>query len=230
MEISNIENYIFDLDGTIIDSSKEVLLCFEKAFEKANYPIDKSRLTQNVIGPPLKEILKLIAPDLNDEGTIDKIILNFRELYDYDKNDISELYQGMFEFLLSLKKQGKKLFIATFKPNKPTLRIVKQFNLNMFDDIYTIDKFGKHVTKAQMIEDIIDKYNLKKENTVMIGDAASDIMAAKLVGIKCIGVLWGYEKNKKSLKENADKFVDKVEQLKNLKKEDFCEKSIYNRC
>ena len=55
-----MNNYIFDLDGTIINSSKEVLLCFEKAFERANYVIDKSRLTPNVIGPPLKEIIKLI--------------------------------------------------------------------------------------------------------------------------------------------------------------------------
>ncbi len=209
-----LNNYIFDLDGTIINSSKEVLLCFEKAFEKANYTIDKSRLTPNVIGPPLKEILKLIAPDLKDESTIDKIVLNFRELYDYDENDISELYQGIFELLLESKKQGKKLFIATFKPDKPTMRIVKQFHLDMFDDVYTIDKFGKHITKAQMIEDIINKYNLKKEETVMIGDAASDVIAAREAGVKGIGVLWGYGEDKTNLINNANEIVKNTEELK----------------
>ena len=67
------DNYIFDLDGTIINSQKDVFLCFAKAFEKANYKIDKSRLNPDVIGPPLKEIVKLIAPELNDEILIDKI-------------------------------------------------------------------------------------------------------------------------------------------------------------
>ena len=207
-------NYIFDLDGTIINSSKEVLLCFEKAFKKSGYKINQSRLTPNVIGPPLKDILKLIAPDLEDEKLIDDIIENFRQLYDYDENDISELYEGIMEFLDESSKSGKKLFIATFKPDKPTQRIIKQFKLDMFKDIYTIDKFGKHITKTEMIEDIITKYNLKKSETVMIGDAASDVIAAKQAGVKGIGVLWGYGENKTPLIENSDIIVKNIEELR----------------
>lgn len=209
-----MRNFIFDLDGTIINSSKEVLLCFEKAFEKSGYKIDKSRLTPNVIGPPLKEILKLIAPDLQDEDMISEIIKNFRQLYDYEENDISEYYQGIQEFLNDAKKENKKLFIATFKPDKPTRRIVEQFKMDMFDDIYTIDKFGKHITKSEMILDILAKYNLKKEETVMIGDAASDVIAAKEAGVTGIGVLWGYGDNKTALRENADIIVENTEELR----------------
>lgn len=206
-------NYIFDLDGTIINSSNEVLLCFEKAFAKANYKIDKSRLTPNVIGPPLKEIIKLIAPEI-PENDMQQVMANFREIYDYDENDISEYYSGIEEFLRQAKKDGKRLFIATFKPEKPTRRIEKQFKMDMFEDIYTIDKFGKHITKAEMIEDILNKYNLKKEETVMIGDAPSDVIAAKQAGIKGIGVLWGYGENKTPLIANADIIVKNTEELK----------------
>ena len=187
-------NYIFDLDGTIINSSNEVLLCFEKAFAKANYKIDKSRLTPNVIGPPLKEIIKLIAPEI-PENDMQQVMANFREIYDYDENDISEYYSGIEEFLRQAKKDGKRLFIATFKPEKPTRRIEKQFKMDMF-------------------EDILNKYNLKKEETVMIGDASSDVIAAKQAGIKGIGVLWGYGENKTPLIENADIIVKNTEELK----------------
>ena len=93
-----LNNFIFDLDGTIINSSKEVMICFEKAFAKADYPIDKSRLTHNIIGPPLPEIVKLIAPEI-DKNNLDKIVKNFHQIYDYDENDISEIYAGMYEFL-----------------------------------------------------------------------------------------------------------------------------------
>ena len=86
--------------------------------------------------------------------------------------------------------------------------------MDMFEDIYTIDKFGKHITKAEMIEDILNKYNLKKEETVMIGDAPSDVIAAKQAGIKGIGVLWGYGENKTPLIENADIIVKNTEELK----------------
>ncbi len=207
-----INNYILDLDGTIINSSNEVLLCFEKAFAKANYPIDKSRLTPNVIGPPLKEIIKLIAPEIN-ENDIEIVMENFRLIYDYDEHDISEYYSGVLEFLNKAKNSGKKLFIATYKPEKPTRRIEKQFKMDMFEEIYTIDKFGEHITKTQMINDILNKYNLKKEETVMIGDASSDVISAKQAGVTGIGVLWGYGDDKTNLIKNSDYVVKNTQEL-----------------
>ncbi len=210
------KNVIFDLDGTLINSSKEVLICFEKAFKKANYKIDKSRLTPNVIGPPLKEIIKLIAPDLTDENVLQNIVEIFRGIYDNDENDISEFYPGIMELLNCLQASCVKLFIATYKPDKPTVRIVKQFNLNMFEDIYTIDKFGVNISKVDMINDILKKYNLKKDHTVMIGDAPTDVMAAKETGITGIGALWGYGNDKSKLKEFSDYVVNDVFELKSL--------------
>lgn len=209
-------NYIFDLDGTIINSSKEVLLCFEKAFEKANYKIDKSRLTPNVIGPPLNEIIKLIAPDIQ-ETDVNIVVEYFRELYDFEENDISEFYQGIPEVLTILKNRNKKLFIATYKPEKPTMRIIKQFKLDKFDDIYTIDKFGKHITKTEMINDIIEKYSLNKSETMMIGDAPSDVICAKEAGVLAIGALWGYGENKEPLIQNADIVINSANEILNLK-------------
>lgn len=209
-----LNNFIFDLDGTIINSSKEVMICFEKAFAQANYPIDKSRLTHNIIGPPLPEIVKLIAPEI-DKNNLDKVVKNFHQIYDYEENDISEIYTGMYELLRSLKQSGKKVFMATYKPDFPTQRIVKQFKLNMFDEVYTIDKFGENISKTQMINMIIDKYNLKKEETVMVGDAPSDVICAKEAGVLAIGALWGYGENKKPLIENSDITIKNVEELSN---------------
>ena len=209
-------NYIFDLDGTIINSSKEVLLCFEKAFKKADYIIDKSRLTPNVIGPPLNEIIKLIAPEITEKD-INRVVEYFRELYDFEENDISEFYPGIPEVLEQLKNANKKLFIATYKPEKPTMRIIKQFKLDKFDDIYTIDKFGEYITKTEMINDIIKKYNLNKSETVMIGDAPSDVIGAKEAGVLAIGALWGYGENKEPLIQNADIVIDSANEILNLK-------------
>ncbi len=59
---NSFDNYIFDLDGTLVNSSEEVLLCFKKAFIAASYSIDESRLTSDVIGPPLRQIIATLAP------------------------------------------------------------------------------------------------------------------------------------------------------------------------
>ena len=206
-------NYIFDLDGTIINSSNEVLNCLERAFESADYPIDRSRLTSDLIGPPLRIIIQNVAPQLKDETVIDIITRNFREIYDNDKNDISVLYDGIYDKLLDLKKRNKRLFLATLKPHKPTQRVICDFKLNMFEDIYTIDKFSKQMTKTEMILDIIGKYNLNKTETVMIGDAASDVISAKEAGIEGIGALWGYGKDKTDLIKNSEFVISKAEEI-----------------
>lgn len=213
--MNNIKNFIFDLDGTLVNSSDEVLNCIKKSFEQSGYNIDYKRLVPEVIGPPLKNIIQEIAPDLTDETKINEIMLNFRQIYDYDDNDISVIYEGIYEFLCEIKISGRKLFIATFKPEIPTMRIVKKFGFDkLFDDIYTIDKFGGKITKEEMISDIISKYNLDKSQTVMIGDASTDMLAAKSAGIHGIGVLWGYGNNRTSLEENSDDTVKDIKELR----------------
>lgn len=212
------DNYIFDFDGTIINSQKDVFLCFEKAFNEVNYKIDKSRLNPDVIGPPLKEIIKLIAPELKDENLIDEICSIFRNIYDNDPNDNTFIYDGVYEFLKHLKEQNKRIFMATFKPMVPTLMLSKKLNIEkFFDEIYGIDKFGKHITKHEMIEDIIIKYSLNKLKTVMIGDAPTDMTAAHKAGIKGIGVLWGYGSNKQPLIENSDIIINNIREMESIK-------------
>lgn len=216
--LNNISNFIFDLDGTIINSSDEVLRCFEKAFKSADYPINVKNLNSDIIGPPLKEIIKLIAPELTNESIIENVMSNFRKIYDYDEDDISYIYPGIYDLLKRLSSSGNKLFIATFKPNIPTMRIVKRFKLDMFEDVYTIDKSGKSVSKTEMITDILLRYNLNKNETVMIGDALSDINAAKQAGVYSVAVLWGYGNDKTALKSNADICInlDDLDKIKNL--------------
>lgn len=208
--LNNFENYIFDMDGTLINSSEEVLLCLQKAFEKAGVEYETDKMSSDIIGPPLKQIIQNLAPNINDDDMAE-VMKNFRQIYDYDEKDISVLYEGIEELVKGLKQDGKKLFIATFKPTIPTMRLVAKFFPNTFDDVYTIDKFGKQITKEEMIEDIVSRYGLEKSKTVMIGDAASDVIAAKNAGVTSIGVLWGYGSDKTKLLENADYVINEIQ-------------------
>ena len=212
------ENYIFDFDGTIINSQEDVFLCFKKAFKEANYEIDYSRLNPDVIGPPLKEIIQLIAPELKDEEKIEEICNIFRNIYDNDPNDNTYIYDGVFDFLKTLKYLKKRIYMATFKPMAPTLMLVKKLGIeDLFNEIYTIDKFGEHITKEDMIRDIISKYNLNTNKTVMVGDAKTDMTSAKNIGIKAVGVLWGYGSDKSHLIESADFTINNIKELDTIK-------------
>ena len=210
-QFDNFDSFIFDFDGTLADTASEVLSCIEKAFNKCNISFEKERLNPSVMGPSLAEIAVIVKPDLTDEKIVNNIVAEYRKIYDYDEADITKLYDGIRDCLINLKQNNKKIFIATNKPKIPTLRLLKQLNIDFFDDVYTVDKYdNKKLTKQQMIEEIVVKYNLLKEKTVMIGDCLSDIESAKKAGVVSLAALWGYEKNKEVLKEKAELYLEKI--------------------
>ncbi|MDR2644411.1 MAG: HAD family hydrolase [Endomicrobium sp.] len=213
-----MNNYIFDLDGTLIDSSAEIIRCLKKAFEVANYFIDDNVFSSNIVGPPIRQIILNVASDLKDEKVINEIIKNYRHIYDYNAHNSTQLYAGIYDFLQQTKKNGKLLFIATNKPIIPTLRIVKKLDIyDKFNDIYCIGMSSICLNKTEMIKDIIGKYKLDREYTYMIGDCNSDIIAGQNAGVKTVGCLWGYEKKKSFIKENADFFISSIEELECVK-------------
>lgn len=210
-QFSNFDNFIFDFDGTLADSAGEVLACIERAFNKCNVPFEKERLNPSVMGPSLAEIAVIVKPELTDEKVINGIVAEYRKIYDYDEKDITTLYEGIRDWLICLKKNNKKIFIATNKPKIPTTRLVKSLDIDFFDDVYTVDKYDdKKLKKYQMIEEIVSKHKLAKEKTLMVGDCISDVDAAKKAEVFSLAALWGYEKNKSVLKEKADFCLERI--------------------
>jgi len=216
--LKQFNNFIFDMDGTLVNSSEEVLSCLKKACEINNAQINLQNFSSEIIGPPLREIIQSIILDYDNEDLVAKITSDFRRIYDNDEKDNSSLYKNIYEWLIQLKEQNKRLFLATNKPAIPTKRLIKKLGLNMFEDVYTIDRYSeKQISKSEMISEIIEKYNLEKSKTIMIGDAPSDIKAAHVSNIKAVGVLWGYGNHKKVLIETSDLILE-LKDLKELEK------------
>jgi len=206
------QNYIFDFDGTIADSSGEVLGSLKQAFNEAGIAFDEADFVPEIIGPPIKEIILRVKPDLSC-AQLDIVVSHYRNIYDNKENDSSVLYDGMESCLRRLKNNGKRLFISTNKPKIPMQRLIKKFALDMFDDICTIDRFGAPLSKKEIVKRIIRDNALTSEETVMIGDAQGDIDAAAASGIASIFVSWGYCKNKEDVMKNADYSAATVAEL-----------------
>ena len=125
-----MDNYIFDLDGTLVDTSYEVLQCLRQALDENFVKYDQSKLNTDIMGPSLKEIIKLVVPELDDDKTINNVVARYRFLYDYNNKDSSKLYDGILNWLEHLIKENKKIFIATNKPKVPTMRLINSLNIN----------------------------------------------------------------------------------------------------
>jgi len=203
---------IFDLDGTLIDSADDIIICIRKSIEK--FPeIGKINIDRNIIGPPIREIINNLIPNL-DEEVKNKILNYFKEYY-YECNfDNTKLINGVLDLLNLLKRNKIKTFIATNKPIYPTQKILSKFDLTDFNQIVTIDSVpGKYLKKNEMIYKIIHDNNLNKEETIYVGDAVNDINAAKKNKIKSIGFLGGYGNANEIINANPNYFLRNMAEI-----------------
>lgn len=201
------------MDGTLIDSSEDILNNIKIAYELSKIDYNKTILQTNLIGPPIKEIIIKISPLLTEEEN-NLIINNFRQVYDYCDFEQTYCYKGVKELLLMLKSLAKKIFITTNKPLIPTQKILKKFEIDLFDDVITVDYFsGEKISKHKMIEILIEKWNLDRDQTVIIGDSLSDIEAGIASKIKTVAALYGYEAG---LEKLSDNYIHSIQELQGL--------------
>ena len=132
----------------------------------------------------------------------------YREYYNDRGWKENKVYDGVEQTLAALKAAGKKLYVATSKPEIMSVRIIEHFGLNKYFDYVAGASLDKsRAEKAQVIEYAIATCNIDKRTAVMVGDRHFDIDGAKAVGIKSIGVLYGYGDEAELKSAGADKIA-----------------------
>jgi len=180
---------IFDLDGTISDSSEGIHRSINYALSGMGAKLIKLSDVNKYIGPPLADSFSELIENA-DEKIIDEAVRLFREDYSKEGFMINEIYDGMTEVITNLYENGYKLFIATTKKYDIAIEVIKYFELEKyFNGIYG---GGSENPKEKLLNIIICEHNLDKEKCVMIGDTHYDISSAKINGISSIGVKWGF--------------------------------------
>ena len=119
------KHIIFDLDGTLIDSSDSILDSFSSAFKDCDIDL-KRPLTESVIGPPLKVTLSLLS-GTNDHAKLELLAKKFKANYDSFGYLNTKVYPGVSKMLDSLMRYNIVMYIATNKRILPTLKIINYF-------------------------------------------------------------------------------------------------------
>lgn len=183
---------LFDLDGTLIDSSKSILTCFSTALGEEGI-VPAVPLTDAIIGPPLMETLALLA------GTHNSKLLNQladRFKWHYDTNGFKEtvVFEGIDEMLKCLAASGIRLHIATNKRLFPTLRILEHLNwLKYFGEIFALDRWTPSaINKTDMLKRALDELNLHQRSPLYVGDRREDADAAGANSLPFALARWGY--------------------------------------
>lgn len=207
------ELILFDLDGTLTDSGKGIINSVEYALNKYSIGVKDKTTLKKFIGPPLAESFMKYYGFTADEAT--DVIECYREYYRTKGIFENEVYPKIEEMLKTLTQNGKKVALATSKPEIFAKQILDYFNLSQyFSFIGGSFLNGQRTDKAQVISYVLENFkDIPKDRTVMVGDREHDILGAQKNEIDSIGVLFGYGSRKELEEANATHICENAENI-----------------
>ncbi len=209
------EVILFDLDGTITDSGLGITNSVAYALSKYHiYEADRTKLYP-FIGPPLEDSFEKIYGFSKEQAR--EAICYYREYYEEKGMLENQVYEGVEELLVYLKGKGKKIMLATSKPEVYAKKILLHFELAQYFDYIAGATFdGTRSEKHEVITHILENNpTLEKEKVLMVGDREHDTLGAYKVGIDSLGVLYGFG-NRKELEEGkATYIVEEINEIRN---------------
>ena len=216
--MKNYKLYLFDFDGTLIDSDPMIEACFIELYNKykPDEKIDKRKLL-SFSGPPIKETLLHEFPSANQKIILDEFLRLSKKYYDL----VVKPYPGAKEVLLTLKNKGIKTALITSKAKEATLYALKTTGLDgLFDCIITASDVKKSKPNPEGALFAMKSLGISDKNQViMIGDSNYDYLTAKNAKIDFGYVT--YSPRKLTDKAKVDIFInsfhDFIKEIENAK-------------
>ena len=181
---------LFDLDGTLIDSTEAILESFHRSFDLHNLPRREDEEIKSLIGYPLDIMYENLGVQ---KSVISEIIITYKEHYRDISTQKTQLLQNAKE-AVELASKFAKLGIVTTKTGHYSKILMEHFEImHHFEVLIGREDVENPKPHAEPIMKALEKMDSKNREIWMIGDTKLDLIAAKNANINSIGVLSGYD-------------------------------------
>lgn len=205
---------MFDFDGTLVDTRQGIVNCMYYALAKLGVDGTQEPEIIELIGIPLEDMfIRLLNNDRPD--LIERGVRYFRERYSMQGLQELRLYQRVEETLQYLVTCNISLYIVTSKPHVFVDTICRNLHIEKyFSYVSGVELTGRSLSKTKRINGILSKFALQASQTIMVGDRAEDIIAAKDNSLLSIGVLIGFGSKDELIRAGCDYLVEDFHDIK----------------
>lgn len=197
----------FDLDGTLTDSRPGILASYAEAFDRCGMTPTRELTSDVCIGPPLRKVLASLVAEEHHH--------RLAELYDafqvrFSSTGWSEnaVYAGVPEMLAGLRAAGVPMHVATSKALLHADRIIRHFALrDFFGAIHGAESDGRRSHKTEVLAYALEREGVDPKSAIMVGDRHHDMEAARSLGVRAVGVTYGYGGERELLDAGAEVLV-----------------------
>ena len=198
--------YIFDLDGTLLDTLGDLAAATNYALRQHGMPEHSIDDVRRFVGNGVRKLMERAIPDGAHNPDFEATFATFRQYYMQHSLDTTQPYEGISETLAALKAKGCRLAVVSNKMMAATQELCQHF----FPDTIEVaigENEAAGIRKKPAPDTVfaaLDALGVGKGNAVYVGDSDVDIQTAANAGLPCISVLWGF-RDKAFLTENGAK-------------------------
>lgn len=220
--MTRAEAILFDLDGTLIDTTNLILQCFDHSWQKVcglNHP--RERLIET-FGIPLREamvrLLAIKASELKAESQVpskdtvlESLVLEYRSFNSSNHDMLALPFDGVEQTLSKLRSRGYKLGVVTSKGREMALRGLKLCSLDLLiDTAVFLEDTDRHKPDPAPILTALAKLGLSPSSAAYVGDSRFDIIAGRAAGVRTVAALWGPYPQAVLKSENPDYLSESI--------------------
>ena len=201
------DTYIFDLDGTLLDTLQDLANAVNYALRQKGYPERTSDEIKSFIGNGIRKLIERSVPKGTDsENYLDTLGI-FRCYYLEHIADYTVPYDGIEDAVTELKRRGCKIAVVSNKADEAARKVVFDFfGGDLFDMVVgKLDRFPSKPEPDSVLY-VADSLGSQKSRCVYVGDSDVDIMTARNAGLPCIAVTWG-NRERASLEKLSPEFI-----------------------
>ena len=202
--------YIFDLDGTLLDTLHDLASSVNYALQTHGMPTHSVDAIRGFVGNGVRLLMERAVPDGAQNPQFEAAFATFRQHYMQHSLDTTCPYPGIAEMLHQLKQRGCRLAVVSNKMMAATQDLVRHF----FPEIEVA--IGEHEAEGirkkpapDTVFQALRQLGVGKEQAVYVGDSDVDLQTARNSGLPCISVLWGFRSRDFLLHHGATTFAER---------------------
>lgn len=184
--MKNIRCLLFDLDGTLIDTTALILHCFRETFRGLGIPPRPDAELLSQVGRPLRLQMRDI-----DASREDELVETYSRLYDEHHDELARGFPGVEEVLDELDRRGYLMAIVTSKRSRAVRGELEHFGLaRLFKVVVAADDTGRHKPEPEPLYAALSGLASRPEEATYIGDSPFDLRSAHAAGVLAGAVEW----------------------------------------
>ena len=207
--------YIFDLDGTLLDTLTDLAASANYALRTHGMPEHSIDDVRRFVGNGVRKLMERAIPNGEANPDFEAAFDTFREHYMLHSLDTTQPYPGIPEVLAELRAKGCRLAVVSNKMMPATVELCRHF----FPDTIEV-AIGEHEAEGirqkpapDTVFAALRELGVEKYSAVYVGDSDVDIATARNAGLPCISVLWGFRDREFLLDHGATTFISKPKEL-----------------